>query len=63
MFIFSSLGAAFKEGFRWHSYEHAHRLHVVEKDSTRPDRQRVKMLAFAAPSETDDLYQDGYSLS
>ncbi len=50
MTVFSSLAAAFREGFRWVEYLPDQEMHRVERDVRRADGRRVKMLAFARPS-------------
>ncbi len=51
MTIFTSLEAALREGFRWVEFVKELELHRVEKDLTRQDGRRVKMLALAQPEE------------
>ena len=50
MYVFSSLDAAIRSGFRWYAFSEPENLHVVELDRATSGGRRVKALAFARPS-------------
>ncbi len=56
MVVFSSLVAAYREGFRWSEFLPQQKLHRVERDVRRADGKRVKMLAFAQPEPEESLH-------
>ena len=58
MYVFSSLEAATRYGFRWFSFSPSDRLHLVELDRSNGGGRRLKELAFAVPSAEElDEYE------
>lgn len=51
MVVFSTLAAAYREGFLWCEFLPDQNLHRVERDVKRADGRRMKMVAFARPEE------------
>jgi hypothetical protein len=49
--VFSTLAAAYREGFLWCEFLPDQNLHRVERDIKRADGRRMKMVAFARPEE------------
>ena len=59
MYVFSSLDAAIRSGFRWYAFSESENLHVVELDRATCGGRRVKALAFALPAAEDEASTAG----